>query len=192
MKPSETIEIFKLLRGAFPAHPVLPETAHVYALALADVDYLQAQAAVLKILNDGAEFFPTIGRIRAAISKLNTPGSEADGASEWENVIAELRRIGFYGVPKFENPITAQAVRAMGWYTLCHSENSVADRAHFIKIFDSMRGRAVQIENTKHIALPPVPEKKQLDRAPIELEDNTNESTGLQLFSRRQTEAEKQ
>ena len=41
-------------------------------------------------------------------------------------------------MPKFKDPLIQKAVDIMGWKELCLSENQVADRAHFMKIYDKL------------------------------------------------------
>ena len=55
--------------------------------------------------------------------------------------MAEMRRIGSYGVPQFRSDLTAQVVRSMGWKTLCASENPQTDRAQFRDMWNALAAR---------------------------------------------------
>ena len=48
---------------------------------------------------------------------------------------------GPYRAPKYSCDLVRRAVRAIGWLQLCCSENPAADRAHFLKLYESMRSK---------------------------------------------------
>ena len=63
-------------------------------------------------------------------------------ADAWGLVMAEIRRIGIYGQPKFDDPVVAKTVKILDWLALCSSENVIADRAHFMKMYGQLSERA--------------------------------------------------
>ena len=52
-----------------------------------------------------------------------------------------MRRIGSYGVPHFEDELTARVVKMMGWRTLCASEQPSIDRAQFRDMYTALASR---------------------------------------------------
>ena len=53
----------------------------------------------------------------------------------------EIRRVGSYGLPRFDDPLTDRAVKAMDWKALCASENPATDRAQFRDMYNALAGR---------------------------------------------------
>lgn len=112
---------------------------------LADVDYDVAEAAVEKFLTEST-FPPTIADIRARIADI-TVIREKTGIEAWGEVKNAIRRYGTYreeDAMKSMGGVTQKVVEAIGFRTLCLSENEMADRAHFLKVYDVMANRERQ------------------------------------------------
>jgi hypothetical protein len=60
------------------------------------------------------------------------------GMDAWGDVLRAVCCYGIHRVPEFGDPLVADAVKAVGWDAICNSENQVADRAHFARVYDSM------------------------------------------------------
>lgn len=139
--------------------------ARVYAKGLEDLDFESTRSAVDRLVKT-ARFLPTIAEIRAAVVDVNH-GSRRAGGAAWEDVRAAMSRYGAYRVPgqdfTFDDPIVAQAVKGLGWKDLCLSENSVADRARFIELYDQLargeRTDAAASPGAVSAALPPASSK---------------------------------
>jgi len=59
-----------------------------------------------------------------------------------------------YRAPRYSCDTVKRAVRAIGWQQLCMGENPEADRAHFLRLYESMRSRySEDRENEKVLAL---------------------------------------
>lgn len=56
----------------------------------------------------------------------------------WGEVVKEKNRAFIYADRKIEDPLAEESVKIMGWRNLCLSENEIADRAHFFKIYTSL------------------------------------------------------
>lgn len=152
MKPHEAKQIVAVIAAAFPRHPMTDQTCRVYERLLLDLDGDVGMQAALRTIATG-EFPPTIAALRAAAVDIQH-GPRRRGGEAWEDVLAEVRRVGAYDPPRFEDPLTARCVAAIGWDTICRSDNSAADRARFCDLYDELQERAGRDLRAGH-ALPP-------------------------------------
>lgn len=66
---------------------------------------------------------------------------ELTSAEAWEVVRKAIASYGRYSKrPKFESLIE-KSVESIGWVQLCDSNNPSADRAHFMRMYDTFVGR---------------------------------------------------
>ena len=88
------------------------------------------------------EFAPTIAGINKAIAS-NQTSKAPDGLQAWGELQTSIRKWGMYHEDKAIeslSPETRAVVQALGFTNLCTSENQMADRAHFIKLYESRAG----------------------------------------------------
>ena len=88
------------------------------------------------------EFPPTIAGINKAIAS-NQTSKAPDGLQAWAELQTAIRKWGMYHEDKALDslsPETRAVVQALGFTNLCTSENQMADRAHFIKLYESRAG----------------------------------------------------
>lgn len=88
------------------------------------------------------EFAPTIAGINKAIAS-NQTSKAPDGLQAWAELQTAIRKWGMYHEDKALeslSPETRAVVQALGFTNLCTSENQMADRAHFIKLYESRAG----------------------------------------------------
>ena len=112
-----------------------------WSLMLADLDPVVAKAAVIKVCRE-SDYFPSVARIVAAAEELDPRNEKLPTAAEaWEEVEKLIIQFGPYRAPQYSCDTVRRAVRAIGWLQLCCSENPAADRAHFLKLYESMRNR---------------------------------------------------
>lgn len=111
-----------------------------FANLLDDLPYEQANAAV-RVLLQTSPFIPAIADIRAKVLELKH-GPVAAGGEAWGSVLKAMKREGSHRTPGVEfffvDSVVAKCVAAMGWIDLCLSENTVADRARFIELYDAL------------------------------------------------------
>lgn len=144
MNRQETSQILSVLFAAFPnsrPHQSKAElTLDVWATSLADIS-AEAARKVVQVLIDTRSFMPTIAEIRSMASQVSR-GRVRSGAEAWPGVVAAMRQEGAYRTPGIEfvfaDSIAARCVQLMDWQTLCLSENTVADRARFIELYDKL------------------------------------------------------
>ena len=126
-----------------------------WSLMLADLDPVVAKAAVIKVCRE-SDYFPSVARIVAAAEELDPRNEKLPTAAEaWEEVEKQIWSAGIYKPPVFSSELVRRAARAIGWLQLCSSENPAADRAHFLRLYESMKNKrkeAKEIEQVMKIA----------------------------------------
>ena len=129
------------IKAAYPNSNVLPDkyTMKVWYRALMDIDFFVVENAVWEHISTSI-FPPSIAEIRekgaARLSPMVTDWGEA-----WEEVQRAIQKYGRYQEEEAlssMNRMTKAAVRRMGFQNLCNSENLVADRAHFQRMYEEM------------------------------------------------------
>ena len=104
---------------------------------LKDLDYVLAETAVKKLISTST-YSPTIADIRKAASE--TKQELPDAAEAWGEVTKAIQKYGSYRQDDAMNSMsetTRKVVNSIGWRELCYSENQMADRAHFIKLYNT-------------------------------------------------------
>lgn len=118
-----------------------------------DIDVLKA-AAIQHVAT--SKWFPTISELRDGAFDIMNPRQQT-AMEAWGEVVRQIRNVGSWGKPKFEDPITGRLVSDIGWINLCHSEMLAADRARFIEAYDVI----VKRERQETMELPMVIEVKR-------------------------------
>jgi len=90
-----------------------------------------------------SHFPPTIADIRERVVKITHP--EPDNSEEkWLEVLEAVRKYGSYNegdALRSLDDMTRQAVKAIGYKTICMSENIGVERAHFYKTHKAIVAR---------------------------------------------------
>ncbi len=145
--PDCVLTILEILSSAFPNFKLRPETAEIYTAALSDLSRDVLMRAVGRCLHE-CKFFPSIAEIRErAYGDQDIPSS----AEAWEEVMQQVYQVGHLGQPTFRNPLVEQIVAAIGWREICLSENVIADRAHFFRLYEELASRAKADQITLNI-----------------------------------------
>ena len=140
MKPTDALELVRQLLACYPQAPMGPDNVQAYAKHLLDLDVEVCSVAIQRCIAT-SRFLPSIAEIReqAAACLDNAPDAE----EAWGIVMGEVRRKGYNGKPLFPHSRIGDAVKAIGgWYEVCTSENSTADRAHFVKAYTAATKRS--------------------------------------------------
>lgn len=146
MTPTEAGDIVGLLLASYPTQRqrmTREDSAAMtkaYASALQDLDATAARAAVSALVLTEA-WIPTIAAIRLKAAELGG-GRRRTSGEAWGDVVDAMRRYGSHRAPgvdfEFGDPLVADCVRRLGWRDLCASENQVADRAHFMRMYEDV------------------------------------------------------
>lgn len=173
---SEIDHVLAILIAAYPYMQKdnganMAATLQVYHRTLADIDAPALLAAALDHISR-SKFFPSVSELRDAayrVVTLNQPSPE----EAWGEVKAAFRRWGYTGKPEWSHPAIEATVKIMGWRELCQSENEVADRAHFLRIYASVEQRhkdnALMLPEIRNLTL------KLSANKPMELKDGHDE-----------------
>jgi len=114
----------------------LEESIKNWTIVMNDIDYRQAEMAVMKLVR-----FNPYDRIKVAdiINQVKEMNDEMPCAEEaWGEV---CRKLDPYKAPKWSHKIIQDAIRTMGYSQLCMSENPSIDRAQFFKIYNTLKDR---------------------------------------------------
>jgi hypothetical protein len=139
------VEIMKMIgamAATFPSIQIGAATVKAYTHLLKDVP-LDVLAVAIEQCATESEFFPTVAKIRDKAISLTAPVRK-DPMDAWGEVLAAISSVGFYNSPAFKDPLITKAVECLGWKYLCSSENMVADRAHFAKLYQQFVEREAQ------------------------------------------------
>ena len=148
-------EICALLALASSSHPSIQTKdpkpiVDAWSLLLSDLEPAVAMAAVIKVCRE-SQFFPTVAQIIAAAKQLDPKNEKLPTAAEaWAEVKRLIGSVGPYRAPAYSCDLVRRAAQSIGWLQLCQGDNPEADRAHFLRIYESMRTRhAEHLENEK-------------------------------------------
>lgn len=138
------VEMLTAAATLFPNSEVGYSNYKAYATMLCDIPLPLLTAAIDQCAAE-VKFYPSVAEIREKALALTTR-TEISGMEAWAIVIEALQRYGYNRPrPPFEDPLIDQAIKFFGgWLELCNSENVVADRAHFAKIYDQLVQRKIQ------------------------------------------------
>lgn len=143
----EVVRIVGVLKLAYPnfgarlSEDEWVALPRVWHRLLRDVPFdLLDAAAMHYVASSGSAFPPSIAELREAAYKLVSM-DKLSAEEAWGEVQKAIRRFGSYRMPKFNSSIIGCAVEIIGWRALCASENEVADRAHFFRVYESLARR---------------------------------------------------
>ena len=135
----QILAILEQLFSCYPNTEITKHTTAMYVRLLQDIPPDELQTVVDQAVAT-CKFLPTVAELRDMRYNLARLGAPT-WADAWDSVQREIRRIGSYGLPQFDDELTARCVRAMGWKALCASENPSTDRAQFRDMYNALGSR---------------------------------------------------
>lgn len=133
--------ILKQLFSAYANAQVTVETIAVYDRLLSDIPAGDLQTVVDQCVAE-CKFLPTVAEIRERYHALSRTLGQLTAADAWGQVKSEIRRIGSWGTPTFDDPIVAKVVRNMGWMEICTSESPEGvTLAQFTRMYNELVNR---------------------------------------------------
>ena len=134
MTPAETAKAVALLQAAYPGARMSESTTDLYERMIGELEFEVARATIIRIIRS-SKFLPTVAEILEAAADVAI-GPVRSAMDAWGDVAMAIRRIGYVGVPRFEDPLVAECVQAMGWRSLCVGGSPEAsDRARFCELY---------------------------------------------------------
>lgn len=112
---------------------------------LLDLDPVPVAAAIQALAIEGRDWPPPPGLIRRRAVELADPIPQASEA--WLEVCTWIRKVGSYRDQDgykpvvWSHPLIGHVADTLGWTNLCQSENPVADRAHFFRLWEQSAQR---------------------------------------------------
>lgn len=157
MKRTEVIKLIGLCSVNYRNWPEKDKEALTISLwlkMLEDTPYFIAEAAIEKYIAESV-YPPTIADVRSRISDMKLV-REKTSIEGWGDVMQAIRKFGSYNEGKAMQSlggVTRKVVEAIGFRNLCLSENEMADRAHFLKVYEVMAKRerddSLMLQSTK-------------------------------------------
>lgn len=144
MNKNEFSLLVSAIRTFYPAANILPneQAMMLWYEMLKDLDYQTSEAAVKKWVATN-KWPPTIADIREGASSVQSKGIK-DWGEAWSDVKRAISEYGSYEAIKALDSLdelTRSAVKRIGFYDLCMSENQAADRANFRMIYEELAKR---------------------------------------------------
>ena len=143
MTSKQALQIIGVLTAAYPRTDIQEETVEIFSRFLLDLPYEVGQMAALKLIGE-SKWFPSVAELRQGAIEVASTNQLPSAAEAWGEVKNQMRFTGYYGTPSFSHSLITKTVEAFGWQGLCVSENIIADRAHFLKIYESYRTRELR------------------------------------------------
>ena len=109
---------------------------------IGDLPYDVCNVSVQKYMLTN-KFPPTVAEIREMAAGV-VNGEQMTWGESWEQVKKAIRRYGMYNKAEALaslDPLTRKCVESMGFTELCLSENEMADRAHYQRVFENYARR---------------------------------------------------
>lgn len=142
MTNSEGRKLMAYLMAMYPNQAIGEATIAGYCDALRTTPFETAMTAAQACVAAG-RFFPTVAELLRPIAEATVGSEPAEQA--WLEVKRAISRWGRYQPWQFTNPITTAAVEALGKESLCSADETlVAERAHFMRIYESYRQRELE------------------------------------------------
>jgi hypothetical protein len=141
MTHAEALQVVGMLVAGYTRPAMTEPTMKLYVEMLRDLDYETADRAVRRLIATST-FLPSIAEIRTAATTRDSglpSAEEAWGIVKW--AFSSLGRYREFPATTPGGALLKRVVDTIGWETLCNSENEIADRAHFFRVYSSFAER---------------------------------------------------
>ncbi len=153
MTQEEFAQFAMAMRTYYPRENLLPNPASMslWFQQLEDIPYNVA-STILQQWVANNKWSPAVSDIREGFANISA-GEVADWGEAWQEVQRAIRHFGYYRPDEAIeslSPLTAEAVRRMGFQHICMSETPEVERANFRMIYESLA-----VRRKKEMNLPP-------------------------------------
>jgi hypothetical protein len=154
----EVSKVLGVLTLAYPKSELKPGMAEVYSSLLSEIPVSILEAAAKQIMVENT-FFPSIAELRnkslelmSGVKELPLPAEAYNFAinyyPEWHEITGEMTEAGAYVCVthyyEWVHPLVEQAAKLMGWPDKFPTNNPMADRSQFFKVYESLVNREVE------------------------------------------------
>lgn len=151
MRQSEALIMVARAQAIWPQRDLSENTVNEYISGIQDLS-VEVAGAALESLKSSLRFMPSIAEFRAAASEIDTNQTIPDADRAWQEIREQIRAVGSKrGMlnfstnepwePAWSHPAVGQVADAMGWDSLCNSTTEMADRAHFLRLYEQISNR---------------------------------------------------
>lgn len=143
MTKTEAMALIQQLTAAFPSKTLSPESSIEYARSIFDLS-ASSVAFALEALKVTSNFFPSICQLRQTAIDAEVGDKIPTAEAAWAEINTHVRTIGSsrsWREPPWSHPLVQELADAMGWEQLCLSQNALADRAHMLKMYESVSNK---------------------------------------------------
>lgn len=124
------------------------DQVEVYYELLNDIPYSALKSACARAIQEQRDnWLPSVGLIRSFASETAN-GTLPNWSDEWDHVRQLVRTCGIYrkgDAMRAMTPVTQQAVRAIGWETICDSENISVQAGQFRMSYEQSAKREADL-----------------------------------------------
>lgn len=144
MNKQEFSSLAAAMKAYYPQDWFIPDKISMTAwyTALCDLDYDTAKKAV-QIHVQTSPFAPSVADIRKRAAEIICP-VQSDWSDGWGQVRKAISKYGmwdFDGAMASFDPYTAEAVKRIGWESICTTENIETTRAQFRQVYELVSKR---------------------------------------------------
>jgi hypothetical protein len=137
------MRVVSAIKNYYPTEKLLPtqEAIELWYNELKDLSFEVCALAVRRYAQT-QKFPPTIADIREQAVIVSLP--DTDWGEAWKNVTRAIGKHGLYGRTEAYAELdedTLEVVKAIGWRSLCTSDNQMTDRANFRKLYEERRAK---------------------------------------------------
>lgn len=149
---SNQLKALAMIKAAYPKFT--HEQGMVYARLTADIPDVILLKAIELIIKE-SQFLPTVAEIRnraIELYKMAKGKTLPDASKAWGDVVKAFGTVGMNTVPTFEDPLTTETVKRMGWKELCLTpiENTATIRSQFLKIYGTLAKQTEKKARTEY------------------------------------------
>lgn len=152
MTSEETMKLLRAITAVYPNYNPkdMKDTAEIWTMILADLPFSAVFAAFRSYTDEGHEFAPNAGQLRALLK--NVTSTEMSDGEAWGLVLKAMQRSTYYSQEEFDKlPEDVQKAIGSPEYlrslALSDSESLSVEESHFYRNYRVEKERRRQIEN---------------------------------------------
>lgn len=139
--------IANIIKTAYPRETLFPnkQALQIWFKMIGDIEYKAAESFLEKWIAT-EKWSPAICDIRKGVSEMYI-GEVPTWSDAWQEVMSAVRRWGYMNENKAlssMSPLARRTANALGWQSICESENIETTRAQFRQAFETYSRRETE------------------------------------------------